>query len=167
MTNKNEIAGPHQSWCWKGILIIIIFQKGFNFFLFFLPSSVSWGGVWILYFSPPAQSQISFLYHTPSPGWPPPPTQRAVLLTSWGWVFNWPCLLQRQGRILLVFRFIIKYSSLRDFGPLVIIIIGLFFIWGLHLKYDNFGLCWNLWLVLELYIISWNILACVEIWDLF
>jgi hypothetical protein len=43
----------------------------------------------------------------------------------------------------IVFRFIIEYSSLRDFGPLVIII-GLFFIWGL---------------------LKDNILACVETWD--
>jgi hypothetical protein len=44
-----------------------------------------------------------------------------------------------------VFRFIIEYSSLRDFGPYVIIIIGLFiFIWG-FLKDD--------------------ILACVETWE--
>jgi hypothetical protein len=28
----------------------------------------------------------------------------------------------------IVFRFIIEYSSLRDFGPLKVIIIGLFFI---------------------------------------
>ncbi len=45
----------------------------------------------------------------------------------------------------IVFRFIIEYSSLRDFGPYVIIIIGLFiFIWG-FLKDD--------------------ILACVETWE--
>jgi hypothetical protein len=43
----------------------------------------------------------------------------------------------------IVFRFIVEYSSLRDFGPLVIIL-GLYFIWG-FLKDD--------------------ILACVETWD--
>ncbi len=62
-----------------------------------------------------------------------------------------PCLLRRQGYI--VFRFIIEYSSLRDFGRpsviIIIIIIGLFFIiWG-FLKDDHFGLCWNLRLFLN------------------
>ncbi len=37
--------------------------------------------------------------------------------------------LAYQGKDIIVFRFIIEYSSLRDFGPFVIII-GLFFIWG-------------------------------------
>jgi len=55
----------------------------------------------------------------------------------------WPCKPTEQGKDI-VFRFIIEYSSLRDFGPYVIII-GLFiFIWG-FLKDD--------------------ILACVETWD--
>jgi hypothetical protein len=46
-----------------------------------------------------------------------------------------------------VLRFIIEYSSLRDFGPGHII--GLFLykdVW----KIIYFGLCWNLRLVLEL-----------------
>jgi hypothetical protein len=55
--------------------------------------------------------------------------------------------LAYQGRDI-VFRFIIEYSSLRDFGPQVII--GLFFIWGV-LK-DDFLACGktNLRLVTEL-----------------
>jgi hypothetical protein len=47
-----------------------------------------------------------------------------------------------------VFRFVVEYSSLRDFGPHVIII-GLVFIWG-FLKDDILSLCWNLRLVREL-----------------
>jgi len=51
--------------------------------------------------------------------------------------------LAYQGKDIVI-RFVVEYSSLRDFGPQVIIIIGLFFIWG-FLKDD--------------------ILACVETWD--
>jgi hypothetical protein len=54
--------------------------------------------------------------------------------------------LAYQGKDI-VFRLIIEYSSLMDFGP-----IGNnrpFFIWR-FLKHDNFCLCWNLRLVIEL-----------------
>jgi hypothetical protein len=61
----------------------------------------------------------------------------------------------------IVFRFIIEYSSLRDFGPYVIIII----IIGLFLFYEDF---WKMifWLALKLeisynrVIIFWRILVC-------
>jgi hypothetical protein len=41
----------------------------------------------------------------------------------------------------IVFRLIIEYSSLRDFGSLDYNIRSIF-IWG-FLKDDHFGLCWN------------------------
>jgi hypothetical protein len=71
------------------------------------------------------------------------------ILTWWGFVG-----LACQGGMDMVFRFIIEYNSLRDFGPqviIIIIIIGLFFIiWGFLKDMIYFGLCWNLRLVTEL-----------------
>jgi hypothetical protein len=59
--------------------------------------------------------------------------------------FCWPCILPRQGKDI-VFRFIIEYSSLRDFYRPLGNNTKSIFIWGLNLKY--------------------NILACVETWDI-
>ncbi len=67
-------------------------------------------------------------------------------------VVCWPCLPTSKEGKDIVFRFIIEYSSLRDFyRPLdnnnnnrSI------FIWG-FLKHDIFGLCWNLRSVIELW----------------
>jgi hypothetical protein len=50
-----------------------------------------------------------------------------------------------------VFSFIIEYTSLMDFCPLVVVVVvvDLFFIWG-FLKDDILSLCWNLRLVMGL-----------------
>ncbi len=56
-----------------------------------------------------------------------------------------------QGKYI-VFRFIIEYGSLRDFGPSVMII-GLFLFLYEDFERWYFGWCWNLRLVLELYYI--------------
>ncbi len=70
-------------------------------------------------------------------------------LTWWGFVG-----LACQGGMDMVFRFIIEYNSLRDFGPP-----GnnnnnnhrsIFIIWGFFKDMIYFGLCWNLRLVTEL-----------------
>jgi hypothetical protein len=68
-----------------------------------------------------------------------------------GIIVHWPCFA-RQGYI--VFRFVIEYSSLRDFGPSVVII-GLFL-------YEDF---WNtrFWLVLKLEI-SYRVIIPWRIW---
>jgi hypothetical protein len=62
--------------------------------------------------------------------------------------FYWPCLPKGKD---IVFRFIIEYSSLMDFWPLL----GnnnrsIFLIWGFFER-PYFGLCWNLRLVIQCY----------------
>ncbi len=66
-----------------------------------------------------------------------------------------------QGKDIIVFRFIIEYSSLRDFyRPLGNNNNRSLFIWG-FLKHDNFCLSWNLSLVYRV-IISWRILVSLR-----
>ncbi len=61
--------------------------------------------------------------------------------------------LPTKGKDIIVFRFIIEYHSLRNFGPQVIII-GLFLYEDFCFETWYFGLCWNLRLVIELYFLE-------------
>ncbi len=89
-----------------------------------------------------------------------------ILFLGWG---SWPCGdivfffkfvgLAYQGKEDIVFRFIIEYSSLRDFyGPLGNNNKRSIFIWG-FLKDDIFGLCLKLEISYNRVLISWRILV--------